>query len=63
MSNFYAQINDEKICIGVSQLSSAVEHPQMISLDSYDESILGKKRYYKQWREVDSEGNVLPDDS
>lgn len=48
----YAQINEDNICIAVSQLSGLVDLPNMIKLGSYDLSILGKKYNDGVWEEV-----------
>lgn len=37
----YAQIHNG-LCIGVSQLSSPVELPEMVAIDSYEEGLIGK---------------------
>ena len=39
---YYAQINEENIVVGISQLWGDVEHPNMIEIDSYDVTLLGK---------------------
>lgn len=48
----YAQINEDNVCIAVSQLSGLVDLPNMIKLDSYDLSVLGKKYNNGIWEEV-----------
>lgn len=48
----YAQINENNMCIAVSQLSGLVDLPNMIKLNSYDLSILGKKYNNGVWEEV-----------
>lgn len=48
----YAQITENNICIAVSQLSGLVDLPNMIKLNSYDLSILGKKYNNGVWEEV-----------
>lgn len=40
--NFYAQLNEEKMVVGVSELSGDVILENMISISSYDLSLLGK---------------------
>ena len=40
---YYAQIDENNICIGVTQLSDEINHANMITLDEYDTAILGKK--------------------
>ena len=39
---FYAQINSTNLCIAISQLSELMDAPDMIALDAYDETVLGK---------------------
>lgn len=48
----YAQINEDNICIAVSQLSGLVDSPNMIKLNTYDLSILGRKYNNGVWEEV-----------
>ena len=48
----YAQLNEESICIGVSQLSGKIENEKMIEIESYDTSLLGKKYMNENWEEV-----------
>lgn len=49
----YAQINNEGICFAVSSLSGAVDQPNMIQIDSYDMSVLGKRYADGEWQEVE----------
>lgn len=48
----YAQINPENICVGVSNLSSEVNAPHMILLESADESVIGKHWTGSAWEAV-----------
>lgn len=48
---YYAQIDDDGICCGVSQLSGEVEHDNMIQLESYDMSLMGKLWTGTEWIE------------
>ncbi len=48
---YYAQIDDDGICCGVSQLSGIVEHDNMIQLESYDMSLIGKLWTGTEWIE------------
>lgn len=48
---YYAQIDDDCICCGVSQLSGIVEHDNMIQLESYDMSLMGKLWTGTEWIE------------
>lgn len=46
---FYAQLNEENICVGVSQLSGEIDVHNMIKLENYDSTILGKKYEKGVW--------------
>lgn len=41
--SYYAQINNDKVIYSVSELAGSVERSDMIQIDSYDQSLLGKK--------------------
>lgn len=47
----YAQINDDDICIGISQLSGEVHSDDMIMIDKYDTDLLWRKydRATSEW--------------
>lgn len=47
--HYYAQINDDNICDGVSQLSGIVDKPNMIELERYDMSVWGKMWTGSEW--------------
>lgn len=49
---FYAQINEENICVGVSSLSGEVKSDSLIRLETFDTSLLGKKYTDGLWEEV-----------
>ena len=49
----YAQLNEENICIGISQLSGKVAAENMIELASYDTGVLGKKYVDGKWKDVE----------
>lgn len=49
--HYYAQINDDNICDGVSQLSGIVDKPNMIEMESYDMSVMGKMWTGSEWVE------------
>lgn len=49
--HYYAQIDDDGICMGVSQLSGVVDKSNMIELESYDTSLLGKLWTGAEWME------------
>lgn len=43
MSNFYAQLNGDSIVVGISELAAASDNPSLVSIGSYDLSLLGKQ--------------------
>lgn len=49
---FYAQLDENNICIAVSQLSGEINQVNMIRLDNYDDSVLCKKYNNGVWEEV-----------
>ncbi len=51
----YAQLNEENICVGVSELSGEVEGDNMVLLDNYDISLLGKKYNNESWEEIEKD--------
>ncbi len=48
----YAQIGEDGICFAVSSLSGLVNSSNLIRLETYDESLLGKKYEDGFWQEV-----------
>ena len=50
---YYAQIDENNTVVGVSQLSDKVNNPNLIELEKYDESLLGK--LYKDGSFIDME--------
>ena len=48
---FYAQVNEENICIAVSRLSGEVAGANLIALSSFDSSLIGKKYENGAWTE------------
>ena len=52
MSYFYAQIDENNICIAVSDLSGKVTAGNMLRLETYDTSLVGKKYNNGVWEEV-----------
>nr|DAL92535.1 MAG TPA: hypothetical protein [Caudoviricetes sp.] len=48
----YAQINEDKICVGISNLSENKKSEDMILLDRFDISLLGKKWNGTSWEDV-----------
>ena len=58
---FYAQINKENICVGISSLSGEVIDESLIEIENYDLSILGKKYNNGVWEEVPKEP-IVPEE-
>ena len=56
----YAELNTNGICKAVSKLSGEVIKDTMIRIDSYDESLLGKKYNNGIWEEVERPVVVEP---
>lgn len=52
---YYAQVNEEKICFSVSQLAGEVMREDMIRLEDYDVSLLGKRWDGENWLDVNEE--------
>lgn len=46
---FYAQLNENNICIGVSMLSGEVDAPNMVRIDNLDTDYLWRKYENGQW--------------
>ena len=49
---YYAELNENSICTAVSDLSGEVVMDTMIRLETYDETLLGKRYENGQWHEV-----------
>ena len=49
----YAQINEENICVGVSQLSGKVDSSLLIPIAEFDSSVIVKKYVNGAWEEVE----------
>lgn len=54
MRFYYAQLDEDNVCIGISDLSGEVNQPDMIRIDSYDMSLLRKKYNFDtgEWDDV-----------
>ena len=52
MKYYYAQIDENNICIAVSDLSGKVTADNMLRLETDDTSLLGKKYNNGVWEEV-----------
>ena len=49
----YAQINEENICVGVSQLSGEVDSPLLIPIANFDHLVIGKRYNNGVWEEIE----------
>lgn len=49
---YYAELDENSICMNVSDLSGEVTMDTMIRLEAYDETLLGKRYENGQWYEV-----------
>ena len=58
---FYAQIDVKGVCTGIAELSGKVEVPELIELDSYDLSLLGKKYAAGEWIELPPKPEPVPE--
>lgn len=52
---YYAQIDENNICAAVSKVKGEIKKDNMIEIDFYDTSLLGKKYNNGVWEEVPEE--------
>jgi hypothetical protein len=52
MSFYYAQINEQNICSAVSELAVEMSESNLISINTFDTSLLGKLWNGSSWEEV-----------
>ena len=52
MNYFYAQINQDDVCYAVSSTHGVIVDPDLIQLNSFDESVLGKRWTGTTWEDV-----------
>lgn len=50
---FYAQLNDNNICIAVSQLTNEVSASNLIRLNGFDATLIGKKYNNGMWEDAE----------
>lgn len=50
---YYAQLNEENICIGVSQLSGEISNSLMIAISAMDTLVVGKKYNNGVWEAIE----------
>jgi len=49
---YFAELNEEKICKNLLQTSGEVDMTNMVEIDSFDISVLGKRWDGENWNEV-----------
>ncbi len=49
---YYAQLNEENVCVCLSSLSGEVSNDNMIRIDGFDSELLGKKYSNGKWVEI-----------
>lgn len=49
MIKYYAQLDAQNVCVGVSQLAGVVDADNLVELDSYNISVLGKLWQGGKW--------------
>ena len=54
----YAQLNDNRVCIAVSDLSGEVIADNMIRIDNFDTTLLGKKYNNGSWETVENKEDI-----
>jgi hypothetical protein len=52
MTRYYAEINQDSICFAILQTHAAINELHMIVINSYDESVLGKRWTGTAWEDV-----------
>jgi hypothetical protein len=52
MTYYYAQITQDSICYAILQTYAEIVQADMISISSYDESVLGKRWTGTTWEDV-----------
>ncbi|TAH58218.1 MAG: hypothetical protein EWM48_02115 [Sphaerochaeta sp.] len=55
---YYAQIDMDGICYAVTQTTGPIEQDDLIEIDGYDESLLGKRRVGEAWEDVPVEPEI-----
>lgn len=57
----YAQLDMNNICTGISQLSGEVQAPNMLQIEHYDITLMGKKYENGVWVELPPEPMPVPE--
>ena len=56
---YYAQLNEDRICVGISELSSEIIDENMIQINKFDITLLNKKYMNGEWIEVEYTSELL----
>ena len=54
----FAQLDDEKVCFAISDLSEEVVSDNMIKIDKFDTTLLGKKYNNGSWETVENKEDI-----
>lgn len=57
----YAQLDMNNVCVGVSQLSGEVQAPNMLQIEHYDTTLMGKKYENGVWVELPPAPEPIPE--
>ena len=57
----YAQLDMNNICTGISQLSGEVQAPNMLQIEHYDATLMGKKYENGVWVELPPSPEPIPE--
>ncbi|WP_352400936.1 hypothetical protein [Anaerotignum sp.] len=49
---YYAQLDANNICVGISQLAGIIDAENMIAIGSMDGDLIGKRYYKGVWEDV-----------
>lgn len=58
--HYYAEINNQNIIIGISQLNGVINMPNMILIENYDSSLIGKKYVNGEFVEAEKQEQEQP---
>ena len=56
----YAQLNENNICVGISQLNGEVNAENMVEIGSFDESYVWKKYENGEWLKESNQPQTQP---
>lgn len=56
---YYAQLNEDRICVGISELSSEIIDENMIQINEFDITLLNKRYMNGEWIKVEYTSELL----